>query len=250
MNAKHVMKKILVFPLLCIGLHSAVAQEEAIALPDVTTVVSGGAITAGKDSVPDYSPVLPKKEDGKVSLPQIADNSGGVVMPEPKPEVAAEPVTKFRLGGGLYTGFPFGDDVQREKIGAGFVGELPFTRFGGNKEFGGAVRLVLGGVIGKGGASGGFAGEFSAGLFLRLPLHKVFALQPMFGYGLALTHVDGTMNVDSDFLFVCAARFIPQGILNGALEFSLAPVFHLMPFSENAKCAFGIRLGALYSFKK
>ena len=89
--------------------------EEAIELPDVTTVVSGGAITAGKDSVPNYSPALPTVENGRVSLPQVADNSGGIVAPS-APEPTESKGTQFRIGGGLYTGFPLGDDVVRQKI--------------------------------------------------------------------------------------------------------------------------------------
>ena len=97
---------------------AAIFAEEAIELPDVTTVVSGGAITAGKDSVPDYSPTLPTSEDGRVSLPQIADNSGGIVASVAETEPVSENDTKFRLGGGFYTGFPLGDDLMRERIAA------------------------------------------------------------------------------------------------------------------------------------
>ena len=229
---------------------AAIFAEEAIELPDVTTVVSGGAITAGKDSVPDYSPTLPTSEDGRVSLPQIADNSGGIVAPVAETEPVSENDTKFRLGGGFYTGFPLGDDLMRERIALGFAGELPFTTFGTNKEFGGALRLLLGGVIGKEDVSGGFAGELSAELYFRLPATKVVVFQPGFGYGLSLTRVNEKTFLDSDLLLACSARFIPQGILGGALEFSLAPTLHWMPFSENAIFALGIRLGALYSFKK
>ena len=34
--------------------------EEEIELPDVTTVVNGKTFTAGKDSVPDYTKILPE----------------------------------------------------------------------------------------------------------------------------------------------------------------------------------------------
>lgn len=48
--------------------------EEEIELPDVTTVVSGGALTAGKDSVPDYKGVIPTIESAKVELPKLSNS--------------------------------------------------------------------------------------------------------------------------------------------------------------------------------
>ena len=228
------------------GMSALFAEEEAIALPDVTTIVSGGAITAGKDSVPDYAPVIPGLEDGRVEVPEIAE--APEENPAPEPEVRTD--TKFRLGGGLYTAFPLGDDLMREKVAAVFAGELPFTTFDTNKEFGGAARLYLGGVIGKAGLSGGFAGELSAEVYFRLPVNKVVAFQPAFGYGLALACADARTFFDSDFLLSCSARFIPQGILNGNLEFALTPQMHWMPFTDNAIFALGIKVSALYSFKK
>ncbi|MBQ7159938.1 MAG: hypothetical protein IJS09_11040 [Treponema sp.] len=247
-NFKTKLTKLLIIPLAFFCVPAAFAQEEAIALPDVTTVVSGGAITAGKDSVPDYSPVLPDVETARVELPQVAEKVAEAPAPDPEPTPKSN--TKFRVGGGLYTGFPFGDNLMREKIAAGFAGELPFTVFDTNKEFGGAARLLLGGVIGKEGVSGGFAGELSLELFFRLPVNTVFILQPSFGYGLALTCVDGSTFFDSDLPLSCSMRFVPQGILDGRLEFAFTPVLHWTPFSDNSIFGLGIKLGALYSFKK
>ncbi len=248
MNVKKILEKTVLFSFFCLTMTTAFAEEDAIALPDVTTLVSGGAITAGKDSVPDYAPLVPGVEDGRPNLPEIVEAPKEEAAPTPQPEPTND--TKFRLGGGLYTGFPLGDDLMREKIAAVFTGELPFATFDSNKEFGGAARLLLGGVIGKGDVSGGFDGELSAELYFRLPVNKVFAFQPSFGYGLALTCVDSRTFFDSDLLLSCSARFIPQGILKGALEFALTPVLHWMPFSDNAIFALGVKLGALYSFRK
>lgn len=44
-------------------------SENEIELPDVTTVISGETLTAGKDSVPDYKKILPDKNTGSVQLP-------------------------------------------------------------------------------------------------------------------------------------------------------------------------------------
>ena len=244
---KQIAAKALLFSLVCLGMAKVSAEEEAIALPDVTTLVSGGAITAGKDSVPDYAPLVPGMDDGRLDVPEIVE-----APKEEKKTEAQEPPksdTKFRLGGGLYTAFPLGDDLMREKVAAVFAGELPFVRFDRDKEFGGAARLLLGGVIGKEGVGGGFAGELSAELYFRLPVSRVVAFQPSFGYGLALACADGRTFFDSDLLLSCSARFIPQEILKGSLEFALTPLLHWMPFSDNAIFALGIKLGVFYSLK-
>ena len=47
------------------------SSENEIELPDVTTVISGGALTAGKDSVPDYKKILPDKNTGSLELPEM-----------------------------------------------------------------------------------------------------------------------------------------------------------------------------------
>lgn len=48
-----------------------VAEGGEIELPDVTTVISGTTLTAGKDSVPDYSKILPDQNSGSASLPKF-----------------------------------------------------------------------------------------------------------------------------------------------------------------------------------
>lgn len=47
--------------------------EESIILPDVSTVISGGAIKAGKSSVPDYSLILPEASNEPQIIPQLPD---------------------------------------------------------------------------------------------------------------------------------------------------------------------------------
>lgn len=49
-----------------------VAGSEEISLPDVSTVISGGAPKVGKSAVPDYAAVLPKTEGTEI-VPQMPD---------------------------------------------------------------------------------------------------------------------------------------------------------------------------------
>lgn len=94
------MKKVLkfvIFLLICAGF--AFAQEnsenpesEELTLPDVSTVIYGGALKVGKSAIPDYSEILPKDaeitEDFKIELPegenQNIQNQTASVMQEPK----------------------------------------------------------------------------------------------------------------------------------------------------------------------
>lgn len=56
------------FPL---GAQSASGAQKEIALPEVTTVVSGDTLTAGKEAIPDFSSVLPTEESGRIELPTL-----------------------------------------------------------------------------------------------------------------------------------------------------------------------------------
>ena len=49
----------------------ALQQEEAIELPEVTTVVSGVSIKAGKEAVPDYKEILPDTSSSELELPEM-----------------------------------------------------------------------------------------------------------------------------------------------------------------------------------
>ena len=60
----------------CQNLSAEEANEEEIELPDVTTVISGGALTAGKDSVPEYKNILPDLQSGSVKLPELGSVQG------------------------------------------------------------------------------------------------------------------------------------------------------------------------------
>ena len=53
------------------------AQNSGITLPDVTTVVSGDALTAGKNAVPDFSEVLPSVSESKTVLPELPEVPAG-----------------------------------------------------------------------------------------------------------------------------------------------------------------------------
>jgi hypothetical protein len=46
-------------------------KNDEITLPDATTVVTGDAVTAGKDAVPDYETVLPGGKRAKTVLPEL-----------------------------------------------------------------------------------------------------------------------------------------------------------------------------------
>ena len=62
----------------------ASSDEDAITLPDVSTVVSGGAIKAGKSAVPDYSEVLPKNSSDSEIMPEFpnSENIKNINLPK------------------------------------------------------------------------------------------------------------------------------------------------------------------------
>ena len=68
------MKKIIfaITTFLMLGaVYAQKADEQEIELPDVTTVISGGALTAGKDAIPDYKDILPDSSTSAVELPDL-----------------------------------------------------------------------------------------------------------------------------------------------------------------------------------
>ena len=69
--------------------------EEAITLPDVSTVISDGAIKAGKSAVPDYSEVLPRTEINAELLPQLPDSENIAVEEE---KVDIDEITDYIIG--------------------------------------------------------------------------------------------------------------------------------------------------------
>jgi hypothetical protein len=88
------------------------AQNNDIMLPDVTTVVSGDALTAGKNTVPDFSEILPSVPDSKAVLPELpqaaaggnADTGETIIRKETENSVYAE-----GLAGGGFPGFFIGN---------------------------------------------------------------------------------------------------------------------------------------------
>ncbi|WP_147616049.1 hypothetical protein [Treponema pectinovorum] len=98
------------------------SQGEEIELPDVTTVVAGTVLTAGKDSIPDYSKIIPNENDSEFALPkfeskkQNEDISGTSSQDENEKSVYAE----GKIGGG----FPFY-----------FTGDFSVYRTTGNSPF-------------------------------------------------------------------------------------------------------------------
>ena len=113
--------------LLCALLPLA-AQEAEIALPDVTTVVSGDTLTAGKDAVPDYSTVLPSDDTGKIELPQLEKAQS----PAAAPSVAAN-------GGTVSAGSAEKNVYAEGQIGGGypflFLGDFTVYRATGKAPF-------------------------------------------------------------------------------------------------------------------
>ncbi|MCR5725692.1 MAG: hypothetical protein K6G80_11465 [Treponema sp.] len=116
-----------VFCVVCGSLSVIVAQgatEEKIELPDVTTVVTGDTLTAGKEAIPDYSVVLPSADSGVIELPSLE-------KPEPQ---AAAPST-------VYSGSVSAEkNVYAEgQIGGGFpflfLGDFAIYRATGDAPF-------------------------------------------------------------------------------------------------------------------
>jgi hypothetical protein len=98
-------KKNCIFCVLFLVSGVVLSAQAEMTLPDVTTVVSGDSLTAGKNAVPDFSDVLPGTPGGKEVLPELPDvtvsgNAGAdeaVSKTEPENSVYAEGLA----GGGL-----------------------------------------------------------------------------------------------------------------------------------------------------
>ena len=96
---------------------------EEIELPDVTTVVNGKTFTAGKDSVPDYSEILPENDSPEVQLPQME----GVKTARNSVDLTERPAQKEKdiyAEGELGAGYPFY-----------FKGDFSIYRASGNSPF-------------------------------------------------------------------------------------------------------------------
>ncbi len=124
------MKKIFLNTVLLFAAFTAFSQtnqnevvEEEIELPDVTTVVNGKTFTAGKDSVPDYTKILPENSAPEVRLPEME----GVKTSKNLPENTERAIVKSKdiyAEGELGAGYPFY-----------FKGDFSIYRASGNSPF-------------------------------------------------------------------------------------------------------------------
>lgn len=96
------------------------AASEEISLPDVSTVISGGAPKAGKSAVPDYAAVLPKTEGTEI-VPQMPD-AGSAGLTADSVSVASAPREKSVYAEGVaglgFPGFFTGDFSIYRQSGA------------------------------------------------------------------------------------------------------------------------------------
>ena len=80
------------------------SQEEKIELPEVTTVIAGDALTAGKDAIPDYAPVLPNTSDGAIELPTLGRVESSAAA---SPAIASSAQKSVYAQGRVGAGYPF-----------------------------------------------------------------------------------------------------------------------------------------------
>ena len=109
---------------LALPLGAQAAGEEVIELPDVTTAVSGDTLTAGKDSIPDYSSVLPGSESGKIQLPVMDQPVSKAAAPSQAGPAVQAPEKTVYAEGQIGGGFPFL-----------FLGDFAIYRATGNAPF-------------------------------------------------------------------------------------------------------------------
>ncbi|MBQ0050619.1 MAG: hypothetical protein KBT11_00980 [Treponema sp.] len=105
------------------GLLYAQAVDEEIELPDVTTVISGGAFTAGKDSVPDYKEILPETDSPKIQLPTMGKSKAEGISVKDRSESLSKEKDIYAEGE-LGAGYPFY-----------FIGDFSVYRASGNSPF-------------------------------------------------------------------------------------------------------------------
>lgn len=99
-------------------------QEERLVLPDVTTTVSGDALVAGKDALPDYSVVLPELRSAKSLLPALPGVETYDEFDEPVADLSmswSKSVFCQGVIGGGFPGYFTGDfSVYKETIDSPF----------------------------------------------------------------------------------------------------------------------------------
>lgn len=88
------------------------SDVEEISLPDVSTVISGGAPKVGKSAVPDYSKVLPESNKNQQVLPQLPETSdvqSSADSIQLKGDVPQKQIYAEGIAGGGYPGYIIGD---------------------------------------------------------------------------------------------------------------------------------------------
>ncbi len=107
----------------CSVAYAAKGADDEIELPDVTTLISGDSLIAGKDSVPDYKDVLPDIDTAKIQLP-LLKSDGDDKNAEKQSVKAAESDKDIYAQGKAGGGFPFC-----------FTGDFSVYRASGNAPF-------------------------------------------------------------------------------------------------------------------
>lgn len=80
--------------------------EQKIQLPDVTTVVTGDSLTAGKNAIPDFSDVTPSTDEATTPLPQLPDAKSDNVKEEPEADLSYGSERNLYAEGLIGCGFP------------------------------------------------------------------------------------------------------------------------------------------------
>jgi hypothetical protein len=106
MNMKRIKKIMLYTAAVCSAVFPLCAEDQ-ILLPDVTTVISGGELSAGKEAVPDFSNVVPDTSQSPVlpvlpDLSESTDSQTGVIS---SPADTSKTLYAEGLVGGGYPGF-------------------------------------------------------------------------------------------------------------------------------------------------
>ena len=135
------MKKIIfaITTFLMLGaVYAQKADEQEIELPDVTTVISGGALTAGKDAIPDYKDILPDSSTSAVELPDLGTVDDSEVKANARMQTQSDKdvFAEGRIGGGFPLTFTGNFSIYRTTGNSPF--EINFNHesyegLGGNK---------------------------------------------------------------------------------------------------------------------
>lgn len=190
--------------LLNISVFAFFAQNtEEIALPDVTTVISGDEVSAGKDALPDFSKVLPDENTAKGSMVQLPDASvaedDSLATLPANPAGVKDVFAEGQIGGG-YPGFFTGNfSIYRS------AGENPFLlRF---------MHETATGYAGKSAADGFFDNQ------TEVSGNKTFTLPS------SVWKFSGSYNKSGDGMQNVSSAFydMTKQTLDGTADFSVKP---------------------------